>query len=139
MKNHKSPNRFLSLVALGLGAMYVVAQPTFAEPGADGQKSEKRAGKRGGQAHQLAAHLNLTDEQQATLKPIFESSRTRMQELRKNKEIAPEQKREQMKQIRTETDTQFNAVLTEEQRVKLAELRAQHKAQRGNKAKKTEG
>lgn len=127
--------RILPLAALALGAVSAVAPSVFAEPNTTGPKQERREGRRGGGHMKIFEQLNLSEEQKVALKPVFEDMRTKMQALRQNQDLTREQKREQMKQIRTESEAKINAILTEEQRTKLAALRAEQRANRGERGK----
>jgi Spy/CpxP family protein refolding chaperone len=126
--------RLLPLAILTLGAISLTVPSVFAEPATDAQKQERRERRQGG-AMKVYDQLNLTADQSAALKPVLENVRAQMKALRENKELEPKQRREQMKQIRTDSDTKINAILTEEQRTKLAELRAQQRANRPKRNK----
>jgi Spy/CpxP family protein refolding chaperone len=121
----------LSLAAIGLGATLLVGQATFAQDATNDKpqvKTHERKQRTG--IPKIYEQLNLTDEQKTALQPIFDDMRTKTQALHDNKDLTPQQRREQMKQIRTDADTKINAILTEEQRTKLAEIREQAKANR---------
>lgn len=66
--------------------------------------------------------LELTDDQVAQLKKIGEETRAALNALR-NKEGDRESKREAMRKIQDDTKAKVDAVLTAEQKAKLAELR----------------
>ena len=67
--------------------------------------------------------LNLTEQQKAQLKPVFDSTRQQMQALRGDTSLTPEQKREKMKEIRQNQMTQMKSILTPEQLQQLQQRR----------------
>ena len=130
--------RYLVLGSLGLCATLLVAQPIIAQPDQEAPKEHKREGKakRGDRLQQLAEQLNLTEDQKSALAPVFKDAREKGKAVRNNAELTPEQKREQMMQIRKDSNEKVNAILTEDQREKMKELRKQQKGQRGQREKK---
>lgn len=77
----------------------------------------------------LSKELNLTDDQKAKLQPILEQKDKEMQAVRSDSSQSPDQKRAKMKQIHQSYESQIQAVLTPEQRQKLAQEKAEHKGQ----------
>ncbi len=67
--------------------------------------------------------LNLTEQQKAQLKPVFQSTRQQMQALRSDTSLTPEQKREKIQQIRQNQMTQLKSILTTEQQQQLHQMR----------------
>lgn len=131
-------SRKLPFAVLGLGAMLVVVHPTMAQPPQDGEKATKRERKaqraqRGDRMQKMAEQLNLTEAQKNQIKPIFEESHTQSKAIRQNAQLTPEQKREQMKQIRKSTMEKVHAILTVEQREKMKEMRKQGRGDRAGK------
>ncbi|MDE1162716.1 MAG: Spy/CpxP family protein refolding chaperone [Acidobacteriaceae bacterium] len=88
-------------------------------PAADGQ----------GPAHGRMAHmydsLNLTPEQKESFKQAARAQREKMQALRDDNAMAPEDKREQMKKIRRDTVEQMRSVLTDDQKPQFDEIQKQ--------------
>lgn len=74
----------------------------------------------------MARELNLTDAQKAQLKPMFQQQQEKMQALKADTSLTPEQKRDKAQQIRADGRKQFLSVLTPEQQQKLRDMRAQH-------------
>lgn len=66
----------------------------------------------------MSQKLNLTDDQKAKIKPLFEQERTQAQELR-NQQLTADQRHEKMQSIHENTMTQMRAILTPEQQTKL--------------------
>lgn len=81
----------------------------------------------GHRANHLISELNLTAEQQAQIKAIKEEGRASMREMRtQNPDQRPN--REAMKKMFEASQAKVEAVLTAEQRKKLAALKAERKA-----------
>lgn len=75
----------------------------------------------------LLAELDLTAEQQAQIEAIKEEGRAQMKELRQqNPEQRPD--RASMKKMRESAEAKMQAILTPEQREKLATIKAERKA-----------
>ena len=72
--------------------------------------------------------LNLTADQNAKVKAIFQASQAKVQALVKDTTLTTEQRRDQMKQIRKANQDAIHAILTPEQQAKLKDLQSQHKA-----------
>lgn len=115
-------------VAGGLLALNLQAQPT--------DKAERKGGKRPdtqARLNQMAEQLNLTAEQKEKVKPIMEAEREKMQGLR---DLAPEQRREKMQEIRKDQEAKLKPILTPEQFEKWKKLRDQRGGKRGEKQEK---
>jgi periplasmic protein CpxP/Spy len=111
-----------------LAASTLLAVQARAEDGAGGPPpaGEKQKGPRPGERlKQMAEKLDLSDEQVAKIKAIFEAEAQEIKALRKDGEPTPE-KREQMKAIREKIKAEIDAVLTPEQREKAEAMRAKH-------------
>jgi Spy/CpxP family protein refolding chaperone len=83
---------------------------------------------RGNQLEWLTKELNLTDEQQAQVKPILDDQSKQMKTTREDTTLTDEQKHEKMKQIHHSTHTKINGILTPEQQKKFTQLQDQQKA-----------
>ncbi|HEY9174799.1 MAG TPA: Spy/CpxP family protein refolding chaperone [Verrucomicrobiae bacterium] len=115
-------------VAGGLLALNLQAQPT--------DKAERKGGKRPdtqARLNQMAEQLNLTSEQKEKVKPIMEAEREKMQGLR---DLAPEQRREKMQEIRKDQEAKLKPILTPEQFEKWKKIRDQRGGKRGEKQEK---
>lgn len=117
-----------AVVAGGLLALNLQAQ--------DAGKTEKKDGKRPDakeRANRMAEELNLTAEQKEKIKPILQAEREKMQGLR---DLAPEQRREKMQEVRKDIETKLKPILTAEQLEKWKKLREQRGGKRGEKQEK---
>lgn len=63
----------------------------------------------------LQQHLNLTPDQTTQIRAIFASERTRMEALRSDSALAPEDRRTQMMAIHQDSDAKVRGVLTSDQ------------------------
>ena len=73
----------------------------------------------------LARRLNLTESQQTTVKSYMEDQRTQLQALRNNTALTREQRMEQARTIRQQTQDKIRTTLTAEQQQQLDQLRQQ--------------
>jgi periplasmic protein CpxP/Spy len=71
----------------------------------------------------LSDKLNLTDDQKAKIKPVFQGQMQQMNAVREDSSLSQEQKRAKMKSIHESLHDQINAVLTPEQQAKFEQLR----------------
>ena len=116
------------LFMLFAGLMFAQTSQTSQE--SQGSAPEKHAGMHrhnGESADQhlqmLSEKLNLTDDQKAKLKPIFEDEMQQMKAVRDDSSLSQEQKRAKMKSIHESFHDKINAVLTPEQQAKFKQLR----------------
>jgi Spy/CpxP family protein refolding chaperone len=124
-----------TFTVLALGALVAVGQPTFARPDREtspseqeysqGQEYQKGQGRQqaGGQLQRLAHELNLTREQRTELKAILRDSREQSKSLREDQELSQQDRRAQLRELRTATEERINEILTPEQQEKYAQLR----------------
>ena len=113
-------------LSLTLVVMACISLTTFAQ--------EKRAFKH----HEIAKHhhgmlakeLNLTDAQKAQLKSNHESFRQKMQELNKNESMTLKDFRNQKFALRKQQRASMVAMLTPDQKAKMAQLKATHMAKK---------
>ncbi len=68
--------------------------------------------------------LNLTADQKAQMKTIHQNARQQMQALKADTSLSKEQKKAKMKDIREDSDSKINAMLTPDQQQKFAQMRA---------------
>lgn len=94
---------------------------------------DKPAAPRGGMPlKKMQAELSLTQDQVEELKIIQEGQRAKVEALRKNESLTPEQRREQMRALRESGREEINSVLTPEQRQKFEQMRTKYRQmQRG--------
>jgi Spy/CpxP family protein refolding chaperone len=71
----------------------------------------------------LSEKLNLTEDQKAKLKPIFQDQAQQMKAVRDDPSLTPEQKAAKKKAIHETMHDQINAVLTPEQQEKFKEMK----------------
>lgn len=94
--------------------------------------AQRRAGK-GVNARKMAQELNLSDAQKEQMKSIRQRSTSAIMAVRNDTSLSPEQKRAQMKTIRTQVKDSIDAILTPEQQAKMQEIQQERRAQRGAK------
>jgi hypothetical protein len=89
-------------------------------------KTDKKARK---EAHfakrmdKMKAHLQLTDDQVATLKAGRERMKSRLKSIKENQGLDRVQRKEQMMALKNERKTQMESILTTEQREKMKDMR----------------
>ena len=132
-----------SALAFTLAATAAMAQQTTQQPSGDnaaqqpsGQYGHHRGGHGKMDPHKAAQHvgkrLGLSEDQTAKLEPIFADSQQKMTALRSNTSLTPDQRREQMKAIHNDTQTQLSSVLTPDQMQQLHSMRrGQHGKHQG--------
>jgi periplasmic protein CpxP/Spy len=122
----------LALFILTLaGFLALVLQPVFAE-----QSSGTATGSQGGQMQGKGKFkgmgegkgkfegLNLTDEQKAKMKAVWESKKPQLKAIRENTSLTPEQKKEKLKTLRDSIKNEMKAILTPEQQKTLEEKKS---------------
>ncbi|MHB8521193.1 MAG: hypothetical protein ACYDH9_10595 [Limisphaerales bacterium] len=78
----------------------------------------------------LAADLDLTQEQQDKLKPVFQERNKKQRELRQDTSLSAEDRRAKAKTIRDDTAKQVKAILTPEQWEKYQKLQQPNRQRR---------
>ncbi len=106
MKKHKIFGIFTFILAAIL-----ISQSSF------GQEKFKKSPEERAQhkAEKMTKHLSLTDDQQKQVYDILYNQATQVDALRGNKEMTKESRREQMKSLRSDTDTKLSGVFNTEQ------------------------
>ena len=83
----------------------------------------------------LTEKLNLTEDQQAKLKPILEDQSKQMKVLHDDASLAPADKQAKMKEVHESSIEKMNAVLTPDQQAKWKQMRQEmmekHKEMKG--------
>jgi len=95
------------------------------------QKQQMAEGRHGGRRGDPLSALNLTDQQKAAAKPIFESAHNSMRSIQQDTTLTREQKFEKMKQLHQQTQSQLSAILTPDQLQQLKQLGPRGLGRRG--------
>jgi Spy/CpxP family protein refolding chaperone len=111
----------IPLIALLALTVSVNAQDKMGKKGRHHQKHEKGM---------MAKQLNFSEAQKKEAKAINEDSRNRMQELNKNENITVKEMRDRKAAIQKERKTKMDGLLTAEQKTKMTQLKAEHKAKK---------
>lgn len=114
--------RAAAMVCLLLGAMAVFAQDQPAPPQGGGGWQRGQMPTADQRLQRMTQMLNLTEDQQAKIKPILENESTQMQTLRSDTSLSQEDRMAKMKQIRESTTSQINPILTPDQQKQYAEM-----------------
>jgi Spy/CpxP family protein refolding chaperone len=89
-------------------------------PGGRGPNPERRL-------EMLQQRLNLSTDQSAQIKAIFADGRTKMEALRSNSALAPQDRRTQSEALRKDETAKVEAVLTPDQKSKFEEMEAKQR------------
>lgn len=119
----KSTRKYILAVcalAIGFAVPVIHAQDDAPPP------SKKEGGPKGERGPRLKEALGLTDAQDEQIKKIQSEEREQMKALR-DKEGTSEEKRAEARKIREDAKAKIDAVLTAEQKEKLAKLQEQRK------------
>jgi Spy/CpxP family protein refolding chaperone len=88
-----------------------------------------------GRLKMLTEKLNLTEDQQAKLKPILEDQSKQMKALHDDASLAPADKQAKMKELHESSTEKINAVLTPDQQTKWKQMKQEmmekHKEMKG--------
>jgi len=124
------------LMAGILGAALAMGVPVFAQTAtADSGSQDAQAAPtgprhhRGNRMQKLSQELNLTADQQAKIKPIFQQARAQGKTIHQDASLTKEQKMAKMKELHQTTMAQMNEILTPEQQAQWKQLREQRRAQ----------
>ena len=113
--------RAAAMVCLLLGAMAVFAQDQAAPPqGGGGRRGQMPTPEQ--RLQRMTQSLNLTEDQQAKIKPILENESTQMQSLRSDTSLSQDDRMAKMRQIRENTNSQINPILTPDQQKQYTEM-----------------
>ncbi len=108
----------LCLIALVALAQQQPAPPAQSE-GQHGQHAARGMPSVDDHVKMLSEKLNLTEDQQAKIKPILEDQRTQMQALMKDNSLSPDDRRDKARSIHDETHAKIRDLLTDEQKKKF--------------------
>jgi|GEM_PF-6535283 len=109
-------------IAIALCAMLMVPLVATAGDGHHNRKANK-----GQKIHKMGKELNLSDDQKTQLKAIHEGTRDQRKAI---KELPEADRKAAAQKLREETKAKSASVLTAEQRQKLDEMKAAHKAKK---------
>jgi periplasmic protein CpxP/Spy len=124
------------LLSLGSSAGSAFAQDTQDAPPPPSSSQQPGPGMGRGMGHHpmgsvddqikhLSKKLNLSDDQQAKLKPILEDQRKKMEAIHGGASISREDRFGKMQALRQSSDAQIKSVLNEEQQKSFDEMRAE--------------
>jgi periplasmic protein CpxP/Spy len=127
----------VALLSLCFGTAFGQDQDQAAPPPPSGQQSEQGMGHRMGhgpmmpsvddQIKHLTQKLNLSDDQQAKLKPILEDQRKQMEAVHNDSSLSREDRFSKMQTLRQSSDTQIKSVLNEDQQKNFDKMREEQK------------
>jgi len=123
--------RAATMACLLLGAMAVFAQEPPAQPQGGGGWQRGQMPTPEQRLQRMTQALNLTEDQQAKIKPILENESTQMQSLRSDTSLSQADQRTKMKQIRENTNSQINPILTPDQQKQYAEMMSRGRGRGG--------
>ncbi len=79
------------------------------------------------QLKHLTSKLNLSDDQQAKLKPILEEQRKEMEQVHNASSLSREERFHKMQELRQSSDTQIKSVLNEDQQKNFDKMREEQR------------
>jgi Spy/CpxP family protein refolding chaperone len=127
--------RILLTAALAAGSILAAGLPAAAQTATDSQTtpSTPQQTKRGHWHHRhhnraayMAKKLNLTQDQQTQLKPIFEKQHEQAKAIKNDSSLTADQKKEKFQSLRQGTMAQVNNILTPEQQQQWQQMKAKH-------------
>jgi len=127
----KATLTLITALALATAATNTMAQTPAPSPAQSGECQKGKHQKHDGNGP--FASLNLTPDQKAKIDVLRTDLRTKVETIRSNAALTPEQKKEQIKSLREANRTQVEAILTPDQLAQLQKAKAGHKEQGGHK------
>ena len=132
----------VALFSLCFGTAFGQDQDQAAPPPPpSGQQSEQGMGHRMGhgpmmpsvddQIKHLTKKLNLSDDQQAKLKPILEDQHKQMEAIHNDSSLSREDRFSKMQTLRESSDTQIKSVLNEDQQKNFDKMREEQHGRMG--------
>lgn len=114
--------RGLRSLALALAFLCSIGWLAIAQSGRGGGYRQPRANRIAAHLRWLGAQLNLTENQEARLKPILMEESQKIRSIRHDASIPKEQEMEKVQSIHDSFQPQINDVLTPEQRERYKQL-----------------
>ena len=99
---------------------------TGSGPGRRWRRRSRRHGS-GTAPADAAGRLNLTADQSTQIKAILDDDQTKLQALRANTALAPDDRRSQSMALRNDENTKIEAVLTADQKTQYEQILAQQR------------
>jgi Spy/CpxP family protein refolding chaperone len=133
----------LALLSLGLGTAFAqddkdAPPPPPGQPSGEGQHEGmgRHMGRHGmptadDQLQHLTKKLNLSEGQQAKLKPILEDRRAQMEKIHSDSSLSREDRFSKMQELRQNSDTQIKNVLNEDQQKNFDKMRQEQRDRMG--------
>ena len=125
---------FLMSAVFATVTLAASAQTQESAPATAPAQQQPRGNRGGNNLEQMTKELNLTADQQATLKKNSEEMRAKMDALRNEASLSDADKRAKRQELMEEQKTKTEAVLTAEQKTKWEAMRKkqmEERAQRG--------
>jgi periplasmic protein CpxP/Spy len=127
----KFASRF-ALLALALGAAGFASSafaqdnaPAGSSSSASSGMSRHAAPDPQKQAQRLTKRLGLSDDQSSKIATILQNRQQQMEAARSDNSLAPQDRRQKMRSIQQDSDTQINGVLTPAQQTQYANMKQQ--------------
>src|SRR5580704_3505803 len=128
------------VLSLGIGIAFGQNAQDQAAPDQSGQGSgmEGRMGRHAmptvdDQVKHMAKKLNLSDDQQAKLKPILEDQRKQMEQIRDDSALSREDRFSKMKSVHENSTAQIKALLNDDQQKKFDKMQAERREHMGDR------
>ena len=123
-------------LSLGLGVAFAQQAPDASQavppqPPAAAGGPQHHAPDPHRQAAFLTKKLNLTPDQTAKVEPILADRDQKVQALRENQQLTPEDRHQQMRSINEQVQQQMAGVLTPDQMTQLKAMRHEHRGHPG--------
>jgi protein CpxP len=126
-----------ALLTLGLGSAFGQDTQETPPPPPSGQGMGRGMGRRpmesvDEQVKHLTKKLNLSDDQQAKLKPILEDQQKQMGAIHNDSSLSREDRFSKMQALRQSSDTQIKGLLNDEQQKNFDKMRAEQQERMKN-------
>jgi hypothetical protein len=132
--------RIIAFGSIALGTWLALTPASLADDKKDEAKKEEKAekqqkaGDRAGGARdrlkQLAAELNLSEEQKEKLKAVFKEEGEKLRAIRRDSNLGPQEKRAKVRELREQIAGKVKPVLTQEQFERWQKMRQQGQRRR---------